>query len=236
MLGLKASGSAPPTLSASKAWPLALPRPNREAAPPRLSLWKGRRGEPAASRFPRVLRLYGLAPPRSAAWSSEKIALFGATGNTGAHHAGTGGASRHELGRAGGIAGCTARTIGILGLGPGRLEPACLGVRGPREQNWWPRGQKWGTMRSNLILSPKGSEMAWGGWGTMAIQCSYDRQLVCGWQCGGWLHGKNCTTPGLRHLPAIALSPFALNPHSTPVRWELVSTSLTNERKPSLPE
>lgn len=44
---------------------------------------KGREGEPAASRFPRVLRLYGLAPPRSSGMVVKKIALFGATGNTG---------------------------------------------------------------------------------------------------------------------------------------------------------
>ena len=63
-----------------------------------------------------------------------------------AHHASAGGASRHELGRAGNVAGCTAGTLGIVGLGPGRLEPSCLSVRGPRGQSWWPRGQKWGTL------------------------------------------------------------------------------------------
>lgn len=49
-------------------------------------------------------------------------------------------------------------------------------------------GRNGGRYEVQLDLSPKGNEMALGGWGTVAIQCSYDRQLVCWWHCGGWLH------------------------------------------------
>lgn len=70
-------------------------------------LKKGAEGSPAISRFPRLRTLRDLAPRTTSQHGRQEDCHLRRHRQDRAHHAGSGGASRHELGRAGDVTGCT---------------------------------------------------------------------------------------------------------------------------------
>lgn len=92
----------------AEAWP-SVPVP-----PPLSRLRRTERAarQPVGSRFPRVVQLRGLAPPRLRRMAVKKIAIFGATGRTGLTTLAQAVQAGMSWGGRGMSAGCTCSALG----------------------------------------------------------------------------------------------------------------------------